>query len=105
MEHAFRDSLRDHTLSASDALDEAVFPGREVVLVSPATTVGKRLASLGLGVECEPPLCTVTCSAVHGAEARLGGLRLCKITARAGRYQSFKLASDSFFFIINQLFA
>lgn len=39
MKHAFWDSLRDHTLSASDALDEAVFPGREVVLVSPATTV------------------------------------------------------------------
>lgn len=61
-------------LSAFNAQGDAFFAVCEVVLVSPAAAVVKHLAPLGLGVVCEPPLYTVTCSPFHGTEAHLCGL-------------------------------
>lgn len=65
--------LNNHTLSASNALLDAVFPVHEVVLISSAAAVVKHLASLGLGVECKPPLYSVTCPPVHRSETQLCG--------------------------------
>lgn len=62
-------SSNNLTLSAPDALFDAVLPEREVILVSSASAVVKHLAPLGLGVVREPLLCTVTCPRVHGTEA------------------------------------
>lgn len=59
------------SVSSSNAISKTASPGYEVVLVSPATTVEKRLASFGLGVVCKPLLFTVTCSTVHRTEAQL----------------------------------
>lgn len=52
----YSDHLHPMSLSASNALHNAAFPVCEVVLVSPAATVVKHLASLGLGVVRKPPL-------------------------------------------------
>lgn len=80
--------IGDHTLSAS-TLDGTVSPENKVVLIPPTTAVGKHLALLNLRIVCEPPLCTITCSAVHRTGARLCWLQLCKTTTRTRSNRSF----------------
>lgn len=66
------------TLSVPNALGDAVFPVHKVVLVSSAAAVVKHLAPLGLRVEREPPVGALARPPLHGTEAQLRSLQLCK---------------------------
>lgn len=59
------------------ALHDAVFTGREVVLVAAAAAVGEAVAPSGPGVEGVPPLCPVTGSRLHREGAELCRRQLC----------------------------